>query len=384
MINMIKQFDFLGPAPKLKIYSKSHYMTAFGGILSILTLLALAGLCSYFTIQTFSRSSLKVLFSEGINDNPQHNVTQFPFAVTLFDTWGHPILNDNTIFNVQSMFMQYRNLTLSSQEIQITPCAEEYFPTYANYFSTLPIGGLNCINPSNNSQNLLFGNFGSLDPFSMYNIYINKCVNSSKIQCKDETYINYILEDAYIALVYLDYLIDNKNTNYPGQPYLNTLVLGASNTIYKMFDLKFRKISYETDFGFVFQDIRKEEYFTVETPFISVDNRPTGSRPGNFIFLRLSTSKIISTYTRSFLKIQDLLANIGGVIKGVLFVAVLFENFFIQKFYLKNLFEELLLINKKENPKNHTSGLNLITGVKNNHTNSIYGKNITMGEDTKE
>lgn len=87
-----------------------------------------------------------------------------------------------------------------------------------------------------------------------------------------------------------------------------------------------RNNEFKTDDGFVFQDIRTNYFDTLESITESVDLSNNAGAIESFFTMSISISDVKSTYSRSYLKLQNMLADIGGVLKGVLMIAYFIEH----------------------------------------------------------
>jgi hypothetical protein len=63
-MNLIQSIDFLGNEPKAYIFKKDLYKTFLGGLLSILTAIAVASFSLYFITTAFTRQQINLLTSE--------------------------------------------------------------------------------------------------------------------------------------------------------------------------------------------------------------------------------------------------------------------------------------------------------------------------------
>jgi len=200
-----------------------------------------------------------------------------------------------------------------------------------------------CIDPDDPliAGKTIYNNYGdSLNGFSLISIYLNKCVNITQINktnCHPQSKIDDALSEMFITYGAVDYLIDNYNSTTAAIPYFKAIVMPVSGTIFKRFYLRFRNVEYTTDVGYVFESLVTEKFNKYETFTESADNRKVSVFPGNFAMFSLTTSDILQTHGRSYLKLQNLLANIGGVAKGVTFLATLFANYFSDVLFMKQL-----------------------------------------------
>lgn len=101
----------------------------------------------------------------------------------------------------------------------------------------------------------------------------------------------------------------------------------------------------------------------------STDLRKNSIIPGNFCLYVIIISNSIDIYSRSYSKIQTLLAFMGGSINSVLFIAGLISEFISKKAYYAYLNNCLLKTRKNEE-------LNTLNNTNLNNTQSVLDKKI--------
>jgi hypothetical protein len=350
---MITGYDFLGPRPELKVFELSRYKSFIGGILSIIASITISLLFGYFAIQTFSRqNATRVIYNQELEPYPYFNSTKYPFALTLYQRLnGQPFTeNPEKTFNMAlAYFWMDNKMEAHFAIIKLVLCNQTILGEYGLLYTNPLIPYSYCPDP--NDPNFLkikiFGYFGSLAEGGLVTYYINQCVNNTipGVICHSQEKINNNLERAYVAISYLNYNIDNNNLTVPGKIYLDSVSKEITNTIFKTFCLRFRQIFHDTDYGFVFQGHTVETFHTVEPIEESVTSIPKfPEMPGNFAEVIIQCSRYKDIYSRSYIKLQDLLANIGGAIKAVMLIAGFLDQILIKNIFLMDISNKLFQI----------------------------------------
>jgi len=127
--------------------------------------------------------------------------------------------------------------------------------------------------------------------------------------------------------------MDGKKTN-PGTETIDSFTWLVSADLYKMFNVKFREIKYTSDFGYVFADEQTQRFYSVEPLFVEVS---IGQRGSEFTSIRLGNSVFSSNYYRKFGKFQELVAQIGGVMKFIFVVGSIINNYLSEKLLLVHI-----------------------------------------------
>ena len=87
--------------------------------------------------------------------------------------------------------------------------------------------------------------------------------------------------------------------------------------------------------------MKEEKVFQVSDSKENVDLRPEGTVPGSFALISVLMNKYENFYNRKYYKCQNFLADLGGIIKGLLLIGT-FLNFLIsEEFYFIDLVEIL-------------------------------------------
>lgn len=170
-----------------------------------------------------------------------------------------------------------------------------------------------------------------------YNIVAVRCKNTTQNNdsCASREVIDSILNFGYIQYNFMDYKINHQDSEDPKRPYLRNEVLPAGTSIYRRHYIKKTKIIYTTDYGYVFQDNKIIE-FSQHSDYLYTDvgfTNPATYQPQTYTMISLINDAKVSTYYRSFPKLQTALANIGGIIKGVFVIMSIVAKVFTDKLY---------------------------------------------------
>lgn len=356
-LHLLQKIDFISPEPKLQTYGHSRYKNILGGIISIAMICSVSVLTIYFLVIMWSRSSITVIYN---TDNQQGEksmeFTKYPFLIALTDINGGGIYDSDSYFSIVPKVWSIKriidengntNFTVTNYDLVLKQCDWKDYSNNSEivdlYKNVPDFSYWKCFLPTENLN--FYGLFGGILPNFFVTFYINKCVNSTNLDgqiCKPQVEIERKLDTAFLVYSYVDFKINNNNITTAAQKYLRTDSLIISSTIYKRFMVKFKQIEYKTDYGFVFSDYRTENFYSIEPYYENVDNRLIVRYPGNFCSLTLSISPNLDTYQRYYMKFQDAIANIGGVLQGIIFVAVLICHYFSEKLFFASLANEVI------------------------------------------
>jgi len=360
-------FDLYSCTGNLKIQGKNSYSYLLSAILSILSIIIILILSIYFIIIAFERKSLSVILHFDSMNYPVVNLTDYPMTFHIYDSYGKSLNDQNEVYYFMGKYLEYKvvfdednkpRVINTITDLKFERCnISKHFGKYQEYFSNLPDLNLKYCLPPNTYNLTVYGNYGDIsNGFSTIAINVHRCVNGNdgKEGCKSPDEVDNILNFIHLEYVRLDYDI---NHNIPENP--TTLTRKAdtfqiSSTIFRTINKYMSSVEYSTDYGYVFENKNTLKFFQDDRHEVEPDFRKEGITRGSFAsFLLLNSSKTLK-YSRNFIKLQNLLANIGGIIQGVT-VSVKVFNFIIShkllNFVLFQGLFEILDVPKRQSTK---------------------------------
>ena len=223
---------------------------------------------------------------------------------------------------------------------------EKHFGEYKEYFRHVPY--LNhhfCLIPGQNITT--YGLYGSTANYNFVDHWISTCVNDTKLNrtnCFPTEKSKARLVNTYISYVFLDYSIDHNDILNPVKVNLRSEILPVSSTIYKRIFFYQRPVTYTTDYGLVFEDFQDIKFYQTLDSKENVDLRPQGTVPGSFALISVMMDKYNNFYMRKYSKIQSFLADVGGLVKGLLLISSLLNYLVSEEFYYVDLVNSLYMV----------------------------------------
>ena len=328
---------------------QSKYKTRIGGFFTLLMVSLCLLLFFNFGSDMMYHQNPTVIFSEIFSKNPERiyysrNNYFFMFGIEAPDTYAHFI--DETIYTVNVVSEKISKTSNDSFNINvpIERCSETHLPdepTMNDYFmkaSGSPIIDLYCIKDIENYY--LEGSFDT-DVYTFIEISITQCNNKTDPSapiCKSQEEINQKLS-GFFAFYTMDYLIDPTNFNKPGQPvgkdYFSPISIGMTRNNNRY--IAPSKVN--SDDGFLFTAKNNYIYPSYkedkETLLIDTSNQ-------GFIMdfvLRDHHDEMI--YERRYKKIQNVLAEIGGLIQILYLIFLAITYPFISKLYFEKIINSI-------------------------------------------
>lgn len=314
LISMIIEADVLGVDASLYARKGSKQnKNLFGGIISILMTTLIFGGSIFFVSQFFDRSQLSLIsnFEEDPNVSVK-NFNKLPLMVRLSGNLN-ALIPDN-FYKVSFLALTFDESQGSAQTsfpVNMQKCnIENNFGDKKDLFKDIKdIESYYC--PVWDREFDLRGIYGSTN-YTYGIMFFSPCVESS--DCADRKSVYSSLSGSY-----LDYItLTNSIQHYSSDPHKEALFKGriaVSSSIYKRVWIYFEKIIYITDFGYIFEEKSEKVFNNVKEYSVDVDLRNVTDT--NFLWVTFLNYSSTTSFIRSYMKAQALLANIGGIIKGL-------------------------------------------------------------------
>lgn len=343
--NAIQEMDFFSDDVRLRIQNgNSNYKTVFGGILSLLSLFACIAALGYFLEKFFSRTDSNIISNEKLNENISiDNFNEIPFMIRLSDTNFEVKKNPKSWYTIKMTYNwseknetdPKKTLIGKLEFVDVVPCdlenPDHFNPRYKHLFQNqTDLYTFYC--PDYKKVRNLYGQYGGTAPFSYFTYFIRGCRNESDGGiCEEKKKVNDYLAFAYLDFRTINYEIDQYSIN-PNKQNLYGQRFLISNSVYRRIWMYYKNILYRSDFGMIFEEIREKTFYQIDAFINDIDirdiNTGSGKVPYAFLLLTLSNLKEQMIVTRTYMKAQVLLANMGGILKGISFIGYIINYFF--------------------------------------------------------
>jgi len=374
-------FDLLNLAPKLYINKKDKYSSSFGSLTGMIIVIACIGFSIYFIYQFLNKDNGNVIFNEIMNFDHYLNLTQIPFIFKITNSKGVSYSDKIVKFRFQHWKLpHYSKGVPIISELTVEKCNFSKHLIHSNYknlFSNIDFESYYCLN-LNGYDLTIDGMFGDLDKgYSYINLYLNECQNSSSFdnnnslqtiknsktatnnsilnenQCMDKNEILKQIGDLalYLRIAYVDFEIDHSNFNNPYKPFLKSDAIAYTYKSKLRIFYYFKNVFYNTDVGYFDKDNKLKTFYTFDNFQITYPQITYTIREAFGVFSILISNKG-NEYNKSFTKIQILIANIGGVIKGITLIFEFMVQYISKKsmviYFANHLFDSSENKNEKD------------------------------------
>ena len=395
----IKKIDFLSRSANFTFNEKGDttYKTMIGGIISFITIFGSFGLCIYFLLKFFDRNKVTVVHSTQtdiyINNTISHKM---PILLRLSDTNSKTFDNPNKIYNItlrvwhggsnDSIFLPQTYEDVKMEKCDINKHFNGKFKNVINDLDN--IDTYYC--PIQRYYNqTLYGIYGSIYPFSYYSFTIRFCKNSTENNsCYPLDYSINLLQESYLDVVIIDYTLDSLNHKNTGKMTFHRERFMISSTMFKRIWYYLENIIFLTDEGYVFQNNKINRFHRYNSVRFDVDSRDTKNVYyfGTLTILNTSQSSI---YYKSYSKIQDYIAIMGGIIKALTLIGSFLNYFNALNCYYFKLITDFMIENNNKINNTNISLINLrnqLSGIQNSKIDILTKQpfnNIRKAKTTK-
>ncbi len=353
-MGLSQYIDFLGLKPSLLLQGSQRHTTFFGSLISVIVFGFILGFSLYFFISLFQRENLVVNQNQGKIDFPTMDISNMPFIFKMVDGSLTDVGNFSQYFQFQ-VLLSYRPRypalpILYWSDIEYCNISK-HFGNYTSYFNKIPnLSSYSCVSNLSQYNWTLYGTYGdTINGFSAWNLLINICNNkTSNGTCAPQSKITDKLKAVFLNFGSLDILIDHKNIDNPSNITLNVELMPLSATVYTRYYFFKRTVSYETDYGFIFPENKNKVFFQQDERQTYVDlsvslggDNAVAISGVKFGHISWHMNQVKYSFNRSYMKIQEMMASIGGVISAISFIGYIFVNFVGRRMYnirLANVF----------------------------------------------
>lgn len=318
-----EKLDSFGIGYNFMIDGNDKYKTLTGGCLTLSFGFIIIGLFMGFGVDLYKREKPKVSFNTEVGAYTKNKLSNnnFTFAYRIEDYLGNYFIDERAINLQVNIWHAVQNETgvwnvESLQSIPIQKCSEFSWMKEKEQEYNITLAGWNCMNFTNFTMG---GNYDGNFVYA-FRIDISQCVNSTanNNDCKTNEEIKALFDNAekslFYSYLYMDAIPALDNFEKP----LTTSLVNHYETL-SIYTTKrniqtYKKVTVNNDVGWFFRDIEIIE--VVANDDISTDFSVKDEFLQPWLFTHLCYfGKRIETYNRSYTKIQEVFAAIGGFAK---------------------------------------------------------------------
>ncbi|EAR85581.2 transmembrane protein, putative (macronuclear) [Tetrahymena thermophila SB210] len=369
-------FDFFASQIQLRFQGNRAYRTPIGQFFTFLIISIVTARLIVMVNTIYNRTEPVVLYKERQIESPRQftmNNKTLPFAFGMEDGITFQNFIDPSIYTVVA-YQQTKNTIVNSQGVSqevwtrvnatVQRCTEQNFqnPLTKNGFLKLPINDLYCIQPQ--LEQVIEGDFIQ-ETFSQFIIEVYPCQGQG---CGDVKKLG----KGYFTIYFQDIVVDPEDDQNPFKFFNRDLFWTTSIEFTQQAIMYFRNNYIYSDYGWIFQDIKKQSYISYSSQEVSL----TFGTPYFLQLVMRFEKQKESVYTRSYLKLNDIFSQMGGFFQTMMAIGFILcgqiSNLMLNKSIINQAFNFQLFNNPKISSQNNNQCNNL--NNKQNESNEEISK----------
>ena len=316
----LKKIDIFKFRPKLYVNdSEFGFSTKLGGVMSILIGILTTLAIFAFGMELVDKTAPTTNISEAYLENPKldndlfigfqfvrsgltpfYNAEKYlSFSFNIYKT----IMDENN--EMQTQYIVYQPVKCKDEDKLFLD--EENNHNLTSYLLSNSTENLYCKSPL--IEEKLKGEKGNGE-FISYALFVKRCRNTTTQSiCAPEDEVTAVLDSMMINIVISNVFINPTNLNDPLENTYYSYFSVVSQKLQKKEIIKFQNIEFFTDEAFLLEDFKQTNSVKFDSIITDFSYSDTTLYHGIF-----TLSKAKRIYTRSYVKVQKVAANVGGII----------------------------------------------------------------------
>ncbi len=357
----ISKIDLFGKEFKFTINGSERFRSTFGGILTIIVAIIVGVLAFFFGQDLYYRRNPKIINEEKTPSTypPPFKLTNknLPFMWRIMNFQG--VIQEDISYLNPVLNYRHLNNTITTvvreNKINFTPCNEiddTYPKEFRENYNTSTWKCIDWESEENLKKNFTLGGYYDTTYTHYFSFYLSACKEFFYGPGHDCTPKEELLNKLKNGLV-VEYLtIENnlapESIDKPFNPYFKMQRFIVSPFLTSIHSVFIQKISLLDDLGLLFESIEETnvystKYVDKENFFISEKTQGTDYTDAILFDVSYFMSKPFTSYKRSYMRLQDLAAIIGGIVKFLIVIisvmTTIFNDYQLKKFLMNELFE---------------------------------------------
>lgn len=362
------KLDFLSQEFGFEMNNSNRYKNTQGAVFSFIAFITIFVIALLFGIEVVERKSPSVTVSEEFSDDIKLKISELPFMFSIWDNNGKYIPGFMNYFDytINLLYADKNGYISIYNDLYLKNCSEiEYNAEYSTSISKLRDIERYCIY-SDNKTHYLWNTFGTHNS-SMLKVQFYVCDQITNPNCLINESNKYIPN---FAIQYFDFIINSANYDKPITSFIASKIFSLKRGVTKIFQFIFQQNKYLSDDGWLLESMREIQFvsfrsYDLDIVFQETDKKFIGA-------FRIEAIKTERSIKRSYLKIQELFAKIGGIANAIIIISSVLSYHYLRYKYLVFIWAHSFLYLRDSN-----SGLKLQTNIINNpYTDIANNSNI--------
>ena len=328
-----KTVDFIGTELKPSFKGNPIISTVFGGMLSAFAIIISVAALFFFGLELVTRSKPIVRSYTRVESDLAANVDEFPVIFNLWTESGIPILINPMFSHEFKMHGTFVRIQADSQGqsrpvIQYLPavnCSPEVIgnEAAAKFLSYgFDVRYFICFDFSSvpYEDRVLMKPYGSPGNVTIRS-HLELCDSKINLKCGDAFKM---FGNLHFTAMFINKFIDISDFSEPVKENLITFEMNVSNSFESTMKVVVNKNMIISDEGWILSSMREEQYTSIAESQRDFGSMNPTSRHLVKFFVDLNLMEVITE--RQYLKIQELLANLGGFVKAIVLMSTIINK----------------------------------------------------------
>lgn len=324
-MNCLYSLDFISGGPKLKINGSSHLNSVFGSVGSCIIFCSLVFCTLYLGYDIMAKENPTLIIKEEfLTESVKHKINNENgfIGINIEGEDGNGLPDFSKYIVIEATHYNYIAALNNSWNINATTKVLKPCSSIDVISTTLSMSMLDNMLCMEDFDFLLGGQWteSSLD-IIIYEVKLNNQNGNSFELDKIKEYV----KGKYLSIYFLQNVIDPKSYKVPTKNHLENKYIGLDSGVYKELELFFKTSQVVTDSGFFLDDTSVKldylfDYFTLDVT--AIEEAEANDASSNHLIASIwiySNSKLL-TVQRSYIKVQMIAANLGGILKFLQFL----------------------------------------------------------------
>lgn len=344
LANYVKYIDIFQEETMFTDRGKKNFRSILGAVLSLMLIVATIVLAVLFGREIYQRKRPSLSVSENYIKNSRVKVQDINPFMLFTDAYGRMIPNIHDYYEFLLFYMTLSDKIVGGMGAlnwTIERCTMDHFKgvldkvnqnDVAEIITYLPAY---CFNYNNNTD--YFQNQYKDVNSTWFEIDISLC-NPKKKKCGEK--FDFIKQESYLTFFYINSYTDSLDYENPVKYYYDKITTQLTYLYLKRNFIYISNNQYRSDNGWIIEDTRYIDYYQLYK-YIPEINSKVDYDDGYVLWNTLVSPNISKETNRSYVKVQNLFANIGGIVNAFIIIINVFFNHYLRFNFVMSLREFL-------------------------------------------
>jgi len=236
------------------------------------------------------------------------------------------------------------NLVWTNVSLEVEPCTQDHFGSLGPKFANLQLDQLYCLKKEQpNLKQVVIRGMWDANIFDLIRISIIPCNSkTSKVACGTQEEIDwYFGGAAFFGIYFSNLAVNSKNYDAPTNGFRDSVFTLLGNKCYKQLFMYLGHMEMNTDSGWLTDDVATTSYIKYSNTDESVTVINGEPNTDSVLDLEIRVSPVTTVYSRSYIKIQDIVARANGLSSIALIILLVFVSPYSNLKFYESLINDL-------------------------------------------